>query len=167
MTRENGSEHDVARFLFFCGLVKPARLKMLPNVLAAGHTTPGCSISSLALSLRTPGRMLGPKHEDGVLDRLERRVGAAMGATAAIHESFRPRLVIAIDPAVARWAGDSILTAQVRYRHLLFLITRQKLQTLIQDPTLFPGHTTSSCVPKYRGTVAVALRCKPCLRSVL
>jgi hypothetical protein len=94
----------VVRFLFFCGLVKPARLKMLPNVLAAGHTTSGA-----------PGRMLGPKHEDGVLDRLERRVGATMRAATAIYQSFGPRLVVAIDPTVARWAGDSILTAQVRY----------------------------------------------------
>jgi hypothetical protein len=69
-----------------------------------------------------------------------------MRAAAAVYESFRPRLVVAIDPAVGRWAGDSILTAQVRYGHLLLLITRQKLQTLIHDPTLFPGHTTSSCV---------------------
>jgi hypothetical protein len=44
VTIENGSEHGVVRFLFFCGLVKPARLKMLPNVLAAGHTTSGCSM---------------------------------------------------------------------------------------------------------------------------
>src|SRR6266487_3221846 len=39
VTRENGSEHGVVRFLFFCGLVNPARFKMLPNVLAAGQTT--------------------------------------------------------------------------------------------------------------------------------
>ena len=63
--------------------------------------------------------MLGPKHENGVLDRLERRVGATVRAAAAIYESFRPRLVVAIDPAIGCWAGDSILTAQVRYRHLL------------------------------------------------
>ena len=55
-----------------------------------------------------------------------------MRAAAAIHESFRPRLVVAIDPAVGRWAGDSILAAQVRYRHLFLLITRQKLQDV--DP---------------------------------
>ena len=64
---------------------------------------------------RAPGRMLGPKRKDGVLDRLQRRVGTTMRAAAAIYESFRPRLVVAIDPAVAGWAGDSILTAQVRY----------------------------------------------------
>jgi hypothetical protein len=51
----------VVRFLFFCGLVKPARLKMLPSVLAAGHTTSGCSISSLALSFRA--------RQDGCLAR--------------------------------------------------------------------------------------------------
>ena len=59
--------------------------------------------------------MLGPKDEDGVLDRLQRRVGTTMRAAAAIYESFRPRLVVAVDPTVARWAGDSVLTAQVRY----------------------------------------------------
>jgi hypothetical protein len=59
--------------------------------------------------------MLSPKREDGVLERLERRMGATMRAPAAIYESFRPRLVVAIDPTVARWAGDSILTAPVRY----------------------------------------------------
>jgi hypothetical protein len=90
-----------------------------------------------------------------------------MRTAAAINESFRPGLVVAIDPAVSRWAGDFICATQVRYRHLFLLIMRQKLQTLIQDPTLFPGYTTSSCVPKYRVSVAVALRCKPCLRSVL
>jgi hypothetical protein len=29
----------VVRFLFLCGLVKPARLRMLPKVLAAAHTS--------------------------------------------------------------------------------------------------------------------------------
>jgi hypothetical protein len=91
--------------------------------------------------------MLGPKHEDGVLDRLGRRVGATMRAPAAIYESFCSGLVIAIDPAVGRWARDPIRAAQVRYRHLFLLVTGQKLQTLIQDTTLFPGHTTSSCCP--------------------
>ena len=38
-----------------------------------------------------------------------------MWTAAAIYESFRSRLVVAIDPALTRWAGDSILTAQVRY----------------------------------------------------
>jgi hypothetical protein len=33
VTSENGFEHGVVRFRFFCGLVKPARLKILPNVL--------------------------------------------------------------------------------------------------------------------------------------
>jgi hypothetical protein len=55
-----------------------------------------------------------------------------MRAAAAIYESFRPRLVVAVDPAVAGWAGDSILTAQFRYGHLLFLITRQKTEDV--DP---------------------------------
>jgi hypothetical protein len=32
VTRENGSEYGVVRFLLFCGLVKSARLKMLPKV---------------------------------------------------------------------------------------------------------------------------------------
>jgi hypothetical protein len=49
---ENGSKHGVLRYRFFCVPVKPARLKILPNVLAAGHTTSGCSISNLALSFR-------------------------------------------------------------------------------------------------------------------
>src|ERR1700678_209775 len=92
--------------------------------------------------------MLGPKHEDGVLDRLQRRVGTTMWAAAAIHKSFRTRLIVSIDPAVGRWTRDPVRATQVRYRHLFFLITRQKLQTLIQDSTLFPGHTTSSCLPK-------------------
>jgi hypothetical protein len=39
--------------------------------------------------------------------------------------------LVAIDPTVARWAGNSIFTVQVRDRHLVFLITRQLLQTLI------------------------------------
>src|SRR5271156_1678970 len=111
--------------------------------------------------------MLGTKHEDSVLDRLKRRVGTAKRTTTAIDKSFRPSLVISIDPTVGRWTGDPIRATQVRYRHLFLLITQQELQTLIQDSTLFPGHTPSSCVPKYRVSVAVALRCKPCLRSVL
>jgi hypothetical protein len=91
VTRENGSEHGVVRFLFFCGVVKPARLKMLPNVLAAGHTTSGWQHLQPCLELpRAPGRMLGPKRKDRVLDRLLRRMGATMWAAAAIYESFRP-----------------------------------------------------------------------------
>jgi hypothetical protein len=43
-------------------------------------------------------------------------------------------------------AGQSALHGAVRYRDLFLLITRQELQTLIQDSTLFPGHTTSSRV---------------------
>ena len=70
-----------------------------------------------------------------------------MRTPAAIYESFWSGLVIAIDPAVGRWARDPIRAAQVRYRHLFLLVTGQKLQTLIQDTTLFPGHTTSSCCP--------------------
>ena len=34
-----------------------------------------------------------------------------------------------------------IRTTEIRYGHLFLLITRQTLQTLIHDPTLFPGHT--------------------------
>jgi hypothetical protein len=36
----------------------------------------------------------------------------------------------------------------LRFRQLFLLITRQKLQALIHDLKLFPGHTTSSRVPK-------------------
>jgi hypothetical protein len=43
----------VRRFFLF-GLVRPARLRMLPKVLAAGQFTSGSSISSRALSLRAP-----------------------------------------------------------------------------------------------------------------
>ena len=68
--------------------------------------------------------MSGPKHEDSVLNRLQRRMGTSVRAATAIYESFRPYFLVAIDPAVARWAGDSILTAQVRYGHLFLLITR-------------------------------------------
>jgi hypothetical protein len=62
-----------------------------------------------------------------------------MRAAAAIHESFWPRLVVAIDSAVGRRARDSVLTAQVRYRHLFLLITRQELQTLIQIRLSYQG----------------------------
>jgi hypothetical protein len=41
VTSENGSEYGVVRRFFFVGLVKPALLKMLPNVLAAGAVR-GC-----------------------------------------------------------------------------------------------------------------------------
>src|SRR5271163_4845932 len=99
--------------------------------------------------------MICPKHEDGVLDRLERRMGTGVRASTPINKSFRSCFHVAIDPAVARGAGNSIFTAQVRYRHLLFLITPLQLQAFIQDPPLFPGHTASSCVPKYRASVAV------------
>jgi hypothetical protein len=37
-----------------------------------------------------------------------------MWTAAAINESFRPGHVVAIDPAVSRWAGDSICATQVR-----------------------------------------------------
>jgi hypothetical protein len=67
-------EHGVVRFLFLCGLVKPARLRMLPNVLAAGQTTSGCSISSLALSLRAP--------QDGCL-ALSTRMVFSIGSSVA------------------------------------------------------------------------------------
>ena len=59
--------------------------------------------------------MLGTKYEDGGLDRLERCVRTTVRAAAAIHESFWPRLVLAIDPAVRWGTGDSIRAAQVRY----------------------------------------------------
>jgi hypothetical protein len=62
------------------------------------------------------------------------------------------RLLLSIDQACGD-EPDAVLKSrrqlratQVRYRHLFLLITRQKLQTLLQDPTLFPGHKTSSCV---------------------
>ena len=42
------------RRFFLFGLVRPARLRMLPKVLAAGRFTSGSSISSRALSLRAP-----------------------------------------------------------------------------------------------------------------
>jgi hypothetical protein len=101
--------------------------------------------------------MLGPKHEDGVLDRLERRVGATMRAAAAIHESFWPRLFLAIDPAVSRWARNSVLTAQVRYRHIFFLIARQELQTLIQYPTLYAALTTPELWSEFLNQLAEGL----------
>jgi hypothetical protein len=62
-----------------------------------------------------PRGMLGPKHEDGVLDWLKRGMGATMRACAPIHQSFRPSLVVAIDPAIGRWARDPIRTTKVRY----------------------------------------------------
>lgn len=74
MTNENGSEDGVVRFLFFCGLVKPARLKIFPKVLAAGHSTSGCSISSLALSFRAP--------QDGCLAR-RARIAFSIGSNVA------------------------------------------------------------------------------------
>jgi hypothetical protein len=39
VTSENSSEYGVVRRFFRFGLVKPARLRMLPNVLAAGQST--------------------------------------------------------------------------------------------------------------------------------
>jgi hypothetical protein len=36
-----------------------------------------------------------------------------MRAATTIYESFRPRLVIAIDPAVGRWTRDPIRATQV------------------------------------------------------
>src|ERR1700733_571594 len=110
--------------------------------------------------------MLRTEHEDSVFHRLKRRVRTGMWAATPIHESFWSRLVVTIDPAVGSWTRYPIRATQVRYRHLFLLITRQKLQALIQDRTLFPGHTTSSCVIRCCGIVTVALRCKPCLRSI-
>jgi len=59
-------------------------------------THPGCSlpvafaVAAISLSMPAkvytqtrPGPMLGPQHEDGVFDRLERRVGATMRAAPA------------------------------------------------------------------------------------
>jgi hypothetical protein len=54
VTVENGSEYGVVRRFFCFGFVRPALLSMLPNVLAAGHMTRGCSTSNLAFSFRAP-----------------------------------------------------------------------------------------------------------------
>lgn len=54
VTSENGSEYGVVRRFFFVGLVKPALLKMLPNVLAAGQATLGSIFSNRAFSFRAP-----------------------------------------------------------------------------------------------------------------
>jgi hypothetical protein len=45
VTSENGSEYGVVRRFFRLGLVKPARWRMFPNVLAAGQSTFGSSCS--------------------------------------------------------------------------------------------------------------------------
>src|SRR5580704_15810888 len=98
VTRENGSEHGVVRFLFFCGLVKPARLKMLPNVLAAGHTRSGCSISSLALSFRAP--------QEGCLARSTRMVfstGSRVGVSVPGHALRCGPETSATSPLRWRW----------------------------------------------------------------
>lgn len=42
------------RRFFLFGLVSPARLRMLPKVLAAGQATLGSSFSSRAFSFRAP-----------------------------------------------------------------------------------------------------------------
>jgi len=74
------------------------------NVLAAGHTTSGWSISSLTLSFRAPqDGCLAPKHEDGVSIGSSVAWEQPCGRRLGIHESFRPSLVVAIDPAVGRW----------------------------------------------------------------
>jgi hypothetical protein len=54
VTVENGSEYGVVRRFFCFGFVRPALLRMLPKVLAAGQATFGCTTSSLALSFRPP-----------------------------------------------------------------------------------------------------------------
>jgi hypothetical protein len=72
----------VVRLFFRFGLVKPARERMLPNVLAAGQSTLGSSCSSLALSFRARGRVLAPQRKDRVFDPLWRCVGAAVRSTA-------------------------------------------------------------------------------------
>jgi hypothetical protein len=64
VTWENGSEYGVVRRFLRFGLVKQARLRMLPNVLAAGHSTLGSSCSNLAFNFRAP--------QDGCLLRKER-----------------------------------------------------------------------------------------------
>jgi hypothetical protein len=69
-----------------------------------------------------------------------------MRLATEIEQPFRPDLLITVDPAVASRPRDSKLTAKVRQRHFLLLVTRQELQALIHDTTLFPGHTASSCV---------------------
>ena len=82
-----------------------------------------------------------------------------MRPAAAIYESFRPRLVIAIDPTVGRWTRDSVRAKQVRYRHLFLLTTRQKLQTLITHSD--GGKTLRSAAQAYGiDTDAVALKVK-------
>lgn len=58
-----------------------------------------------------------------------------MRSTTPIHESFRTFFLIRIDSTIGRRTRDSIGAAQVRYRQLFLLIARQKLQTLINDPT--------------------------------
>ncbi len=51
---ENGAECGVVRLFFRVGLVRPALLSMLPNVLAAGQCVPGSIFSNLALSFLAP-----------------------------------------------------------------------------------------------------------------
>ena len=48
VTEERGLEYDFVLHFFCFELVSPALLRRLPNVLAAGHFTLGCSISSPA-----------------------------------------------------------------------------------------------------------------------
>ena len=64
--------------------------------------------------------MLGPKRKDRVFDRLKRGVGTTMRPAAAIDKSFWPRLVIAVDPAVGRGAGDINCMLAQRGRCLCF-----------------------------------------------
>src|SRR5271163_3357074 len=54
VTIENGSELGVVRRFFRFGFVSPARLRIWPTVLAAGHVTFGFMRSSRALSFRAP-----------------------------------------------------------------------------------------------------------------
>ena len=89
----------------------------------------------------SPARVLVAKGQDSVLYDLRSRMGAAMWLAAEIKQAFWPDLLVAVDPAVTSRPRDSKLTAKVRQRHLLLLVARQKLQALIHDTTLFPGHT--------------------------
>ncbi len=115
----------------------------------------------------SPAWVLVPQCQDRVLCCFRGRVRAPMRLAAEIEQPFRPDLLVAVDPAVAGWPRHSKLTAKVRQRHLLLLVTRQELQALIHDTTLFPGHTASSCVDQSSGTIRVPACCNACLWSVL
>jgi hypothetical protein len=65
-----------------------------------------------------------------------------------IYPNEDPASVPTDDPTIRCGTRDPVRAAQVRSRHLFFLLTRQKLQTLIQDSTLFPGHTIRHACPK-------------------